>query len=135
METAFQFLTANPVFHIATVDGHKARVRPFAFKMKRNDALYFCTNKTKDAYKQLVQNPDIEISAMGSDGNTWLRIRGKIVFDETRDAKAQAFADSPSLLRLYPKGEDDEVFVTFYFTEAVATLYSFTTAPKTVPLV
>jgi uncharacterized pyridoxamine 5'-phosphate oxidase family protein len=135
METAFEFLTANPVFHIATVDGNRARVRPFGFKMKRNKALYFCTNKTKDVYKQLVQNPDIEISAMAGDGATWLRIRGKIAFDETRETKVQAFADAPRLLRLYPKGADDEVFVTFYFTEAVATIYSFTAAPKTVPLV
>lgn len=135
METAFDFLKANAVFHIATVDGNKARVRPFSFSMKRNNTLYFCTNKTKDVYKQLVQNPDIEISDMGSDGSTWLRIRGRIVFDETREAKAQVFEKTPNLLRLYPKGADDETVVTFYFAEAVATIYSLTSAPKTVPLI
>jgi hypothetical protein len=35
---------------------------------------------------------------------------------------------------MYKKGPDDETFVTFYFTEAIATLYSFTEAPKSVPL-
>jgi uncharacterized pyridoxamine 5'-phosphate oxidase family protein len=133
MNSAFEFLKANPVFHLATVDGTKARVRPFGFSMKRNDRLYFCTNKTKDVYKQLVKYPDIEISAMGADG-TWLRVRGKIAFDESRDAKVQAFAEAPNLLRLYPKGADDEIFVTFYFTEAQATLSSFSEAPKNIPL-
>jgi len=133
MNTAFEFIKASPVFHIATVDGTKARVRPFGFIMKRNDTLYFCTNKTKDVYKQLRQNPDIEISDMGSN-NTWLRIRGRIAFDETREAKVQAFEQSPNLLRIYPKGADDELFVTFYFTEAVATLFSFTAAPENIPL-
>jgi len=133
MNTAFEFLKANPVFHLATVDGNKARVRPFGFSMIRNKALYFCTNKTKDVYKQLVKNPDIEISGMGADG-TWLRIRGKIAFDESRDAKVQAFAEAPNLLKLYTKGADDEIFVTFYFTEAQATLYSFTGAPTSLPL-
>ena len=132
MDTAFEFIKASPVFHIATVDGAKARVRPFGFIMKRNDKLYFCTNKTKDVYKQLKKNPDIEISDMGN--NVWLRIRGRIVFDETREAKAQAFEESANLLRIYPKGADDETFVTFYFTEAVATLFSFTEAPKNIPL-
>ncbi len=66
--------------------------------------------------------------------NVWLRIRGRIAFDETREAKAQAFEESPNLLRIYPKGADDETFVTFYFTEAVATLFSFTEAPKNIPL-
>jgi len=132
MNTAVEFIKASPVFHIATVDGAKARVRPFSFIMKRNNKLYFCTNKTKDVYKQLKQNPDIEISDMGN--NVWLRIRGRIAFDETREAKAQAFEESSNLLRIYPKGADDETFVTFYFTEAVATLFSFTEAPKNIPL-
>lgn len=133
MKTALEFIKANPVFHIATVDGDKARVRPFGFIMKRNDALYFCTNKNKDVYKQLRRNPDIEISDMGKD-NTWLRIRGKIAFDESREAKAQAFEVMPDLLRIYPRGADDESFVTFYFTEAEATLFSFTAAPEHIPL-
>jgi uncharacterized pyridoxamine 5'-phosphate oxidase family protein len=135
MNTAFEFIKANPVFHIASVDGDKARVRPFGFMMKRNNMLYFCTNKTKEVYKQLKQNPDIEISDMGSDGITWLRIRGRITFDETREAKVQAFEEAPNLLKLYPKGADDERFVTFYFTEAAATVFSFTAAPKNVPLI
>lgn len=133
MSTALDFIKANPIFHIATVDGAKARVRPFGFIMKRNDTLYFCTNKTKDVYKQLKQNPDIEISDMGSN-STWLRIRGRIAFDETRESKAEAFEHMPDLLRIYPKGADDEMFVTFYFTEAAATLFSFTDKPKNIPL-
>ena len=134
MTTVIEYLKANPVFHIATVEGAKARVRPFGFSMKRNGALYFCTNKTKNVYKQLSQNPEIEISDMGNDG-TWMRVRGRIAFDDTREAKVQAFAESANLLKVYPKGADDETFVTFYFTEAVATLYSFTAPPKDMPLV
>jgi uncharacterized pyridoxamine 5'-phosphate oxidase family protein len=133
MNTAYEFLKANPVFHLATVDGNKARVRPFGFSMIRDQKLYFCTNKTKDVFKQLVKNPDIEISGMGSDG-TWLRIRGKVAVDESRDAKVQAFKEMPTLLQIYPKGADDETYVTFYFTEAQATLYAFTGAPKSLPL-
>ena len=132
--TAIEYLKANQVFHIATVDGTKARVRPFGFSMNRNGAIYFCTNKTKDVYKQLSSNPEIEISVMGSD-MTWLRVRGRIAFDESHDAKVQAFAESANLLKVYPKGADDETFVTFYFTEATATLFSFTAAPKTISLV
>ena len=134
MNTVYDFIKANPVFHIATVDGDKARVRPFGFMMKRNNTLISAPIKLKRWYKQLKQNPDIEISVMGSDGSTWLRVRGRITFDETREAKAQAFEESPNLLRIYPKGADDEVFVTFYFIEAVATVFSFTAAPKNVPL-
>jgi uncharacterized pyridoxamine 5'-phosphate oxidase family protein len=134
MSTAYEFLKANQVFHLATVDGAKARVRPFGFVMKKNNALYFCTNKTKDVYKQMVKNPDVEMSAMGPDG-TWLRLCGKAVFDESRETKAQAFTESAMLLQIYPKGADDEIFVTFYLKDAEATLYSFAEAPKKIPLI
>ena len=133
MSTAYEFLKTNQVFHLATVDETQARVRPFGFVMKRNNALYFCTNKTKDVYKQMVKYPDVEMSAMSADGK-WLRVCGKVVFDESRDAKTQAFSEAAMLLQIYPKGADDETFVTFYFKEAKATLYSFTDAPKALPL-
>jgi len=133
MNSAFEFLKANQVFHFATLDGDKPRVRPFGFVMKRNNALYMCTNKTKNVYQQLVKNPYVEISAMGTDG-TWLRLSGKVATDDSREAKAQAFAEAPQLLQVYPKGADDETFVTLYFTEAQATLYSFANPPKNIPL-
>ncbi|MBN2242112.1 MAG: pyridoxamine 5'-phosphate oxidase family protein [Acidobacteria bacterium] len=133
MNSALEFLKANKVFHLATVDGSQARVRPFGFVMNRNGRLYMCTGKAKDVYKQMKKNPDIEISAMGAD-NTWLRVRGKIEFDDSRDTKVQAFEEAPMLLQIYPKGPDDGNYVTFYFTEARATLYSFAAAPKELPL-
>jgi uncharacterized pyridoxamine 5'-phosphate oxidase family protein len=133
MNTAFEFLKANPVFHLATIDGEQARVRPFGFTMIRNNKFYMCTNKTKDVYKQMVKCPNVELSAMGTDG-TWLRVAGKVAFDDSRDAKAEAFKVAPNLLQIYAKGADDEIFVTFYFTEAKATLYSFQGGPKYIPL-
>lgn len=133
MNTAFEFIKANPVFHLASIDGNQARVRPFSFIMKRKERLYFCTSKNKDVYNQLVKNPNIEISVMGNSGK-WLRIKGKIAFDESREAKKQVFEEAPPLLKIYPKGTDDELFVTFYFTEAKATLFSFAEAPKNIAL-
>ncbi|MEJ2110102.1 MAG: pyridoxamine 5'-phosphate oxidase family protein [Acidobacteriota bacterium] len=133
MSSAIEFLKANQVFHLATVDGSEARVRPFGFVMNRNGKLYMCTSKAKDVCKQMKNNPEIEISAMGPEG-TWLRIRGSIAFDDSREAKMQAFEEAPMLLQIYPKGADDENYVTFYFTEAKATLYSFSEAPKELPL-
>lgn len=134
MNSAIEFLKANQVFHLGTTDGSAGRVRPFAFVMKRNNTIYLCTGKGKDVYKQMSRFPDVEISAMGANG-TWLRIRGRITFDDSREAKEQAFAESPNLLNIYKKGADDESFVTFYFTEATAMLYSFTAPPKTLSLI
>jgi len=133
MDTAYEYLKANPAFYLASAEEGKGRVRPFGFVMKRNNRLCFCTNTTKDVYKQMFISPEIEISVAGKDG-TWIRIRGRIEFDGSRDAKAQAFDEAPNLLRIYPKGADDEIFITFHFVDAKATLYSFTQAPRPLPL-
>jgi len=102
--------------------------------MKRNDTLYFCTSKKKEIYRQLMKNPVVEISATGGNGTRWLRIRGTIEFDETKDAKAQVFKEAPHLLNIYPEGAEDELFLTFYFKEAEARLFSFNSAPVDIPL-
>lgn len=133
MLTAFEYLKTNPVFHLATVEGNKPRVRPFSFCMKRNGRLYFCTTNTKEIYKQLVQNPEIEISDLAQDGS-WLRIRGRIAFDESKEAKEQAFKEAPQLLSIYPKGADEPTFITFYFMKAEAMIFSFMESPKKVSL-
>ncbi|HOJ43786.1 MAG TPA: pyridoxamine 5'-phosphate oxidase family protein, partial [Syntrophorhabdaceae bacterium] len=113
----------------------KPRVRPFGFVMKRDNRLYFCTNKTKEVYRNLIENPSTEICAVGKDGMTWLRIRGIVEFDESKEAKAQVFKEAPQLLKIYPKGADDEIFVTFYFKEAEAKLFSMGANPKDIDLI
>lgn len=133
METAYDFLKAN-IFYIATVDGTSPRVRPFGFVMKRNNRLYFCTNKNKEIYKQLRVNPEVEISATGKDGMTWLRIRGMVEFDETKEAKAQVFSEAPQLLKIYPKGAEDEIFVTFYLKDAKARVFAIGKEAKEIEL-
>lgn len=63
MNKVVEFLQANPVQYLATVgrDG-KAKCRPFMFCFEKDGKLWFCTNKTKDVYKDMQENPEIEIS-------------------------------------------------------------------------
>ena len=64
MQEAFDFIKRNPtstVFHIATVENGKPRVRPFAACAMVKDTLYFFTLKGKDVYKQMVETPYVEL--------------------------------------------------------------------------
>ena len=63
MNKVVEFLNANPVQYLATVgrDG-KAKCRPFMFAGELDGKLWFCTNNTKDVYKDMQANPEIEIS-------------------------------------------------------------------------
>ena len=53
MQEAFDFIKRNPtttVFHIATVENGKPRVRPFAACAMVDGTLYFFTLKGKNVY-------------------------------------------------------------------------------------
>ena len=59
MQKVVEFLQKNPVQYLATVgrDG-KAKCRPFMFCFEQDGKLWFCTNNTKDVYKDMLANPE-----------------------------------------------------------------------------
>ena len=77
MNKVVEFLNANPVQYLATVgrDG-KAKCRPFMFAGELDGKLWFCTNNTKDVYKDMQANPEIEIS-VSSPEYAWIRLHGE----------------------------------------------------------
>ena len=79
MNKVVEFLNANPVQYLATVgrDG-KAKCRPFMFAGELDGKLWFCTNNTKDVYKDMQENPEAEIS-VSSPEYAWIRLHGKAV--------------------------------------------------------
>ena len=58
MNEVVKFLQENPVQYLATVgrDG-RAKCRPFMFAGELEGKLWFCTNNTKDVYKDMQANP------------------------------------------------------------------------------
>lgn len=87
MQKVVEFLQKNPVQYLATVgrDG-KAKCRPFMFCFEQDGKLWFCTNNTKDVYKDMLANPEIEVS-VSSPEYAWLRLHGKAVFENNMSVK------------------------------------------------
>jgi uncharacterized pyridoxamine 5'-phosphate oxidase family protein len=129
MDEVLQFLTDNPVFYLATVDGNIPKVRPFGFVMKYEGRLYLCTNNRKDVYQQLQANPNLELSATSQSGE-WLRLKGKAVFNTTRQSKQAALEIMPGLKQMY--SAEDSIFETFYIAEVEATFADMKGGSRTV---
>ena len=87
MKEVAAFLQENPVQYLATVgrDG-KAKCRPFMFAGEMDGKLWFCTNNTKDVYKDMQANPYVELS-VSSPSYAWIRLSGKAVFEDNMAAK------------------------------------------------
>ena len=132
MNEILKFINDAKVFYIATIDGDKPKVRPFGFAMEYEGKLYFCTSSEKNVYKQLVSNPYFEACTM-SDNGQWIRLEGKAVFDPSLEVKAKVFEVMPNLVNIY-KSADNPIFQVFYIEEGLATLYSFSDAPRIITL-
>ena len=93
MNKVVEFLQANPVQYLATVgrDG-KAKCRPFMFSGEMDGKLWFCTNNTKEVYKDMQENPEIEIS-VSSPEYAWIRLHGKAVFENNMAVKEMCIAN------------------------------------------
>ena len=73
INTILNFLKEAGVFYLATTENNLPKVRPFGIIDLIDNSLYMVTLKRKEVYKQMVQNPHIQLCAMKSDG-TWIRI-------------------------------------------------------------
>ena len=126
MIEVYNFLKECGVFYIATIDNDKPRVRPFGAINIFNDKIYFQTGKKKNVSKQIELNNNVEIC--GFNNGRWIRIEGKLIRDENRDAKVSMLDANPELKGMY--SADDDNTEVLYFEHFKATISSFTEPPK-----
>lgn len=127
MNRVVEELKKTGTFFVSTVDGDQPRVRPFSSVTEFEGKLYICTNNTKKCFKQMMDNPKVEICGMGKDG-TWIRVSGKVVRDERMEAKKAMLDDPTGPSNIYKLG--DEIFEVLRVDDVVCTKYSFTEGPK-----
>ena len=128
MQRVVDFLKDAEVYYLATVDGDQPRVRPFGTAHVFEGKLYIQTGKVKDVSKQIHKNPKVEICAFKN--GEWLRVAGRLVEDDRREARQSMLDAYPSLQAMY--SADDGNTEVLYLNDATATFSSFTAAPETV---
>ena len=128
MKEVQEFLKEAGVYYLATIDGDKPRVRPFGTAEIFEDHLYIQTGKSKEVYKQIEKNNNVEISAF-KDGK-WIRVEGKLIPDNRIEAKKDMLDKNPTLRVMYD--ENDENTIVLYFETGKATISSFTETPRVI---
>lgn len=127
MKKVVEFLQANPVQYLATAgrDG-KAKCRPFMFSLEKDGKLWFCTNSTKEVYKDMQENPNIEIS-VSSPSYAWIRLHGKAVFENNMAVK-EACMENPIVKGQYGSAENP-IFEVFYLDDPHGVIADFSGNP------
>lgn len=118
MEEVVKFLEENPVFYLATVAGDVPKVRPFGFFMVHNNKLYFGVGDQKQTFRQISENPKVEICTTSKDMK-WLRLSGNAVFERSEETLDAAWAKAPNLKDMYTQ-KDGPRMATFYIEDATA---------------
>ncbi len=127
MNEVVKFLQDNPVQYLATVgrDG-KAKCRPFMFCFEQDGKLWFCTNNTKEVYKDIQKNPYVEFS-VSSPAYAWIRLCGKAVFENNMEVK-QGCMNNPIVKGQY-QNADNPIFEVFHLEGAKAVIADFSGNP------
>lgn len=127
MKEVVTFLRENPVQYLATVgrDG-KAKCRPFMFAGDLDGKLWFCTNNQKDVYKDMQQNPCIEV-CVSSPSYAWIRLSGEAVFENNLAAKEMCI-QNPIVKSQYGQATNP-IFTVFYLKNARAVIADFSGNP------
>jgi uncharacterized pyridoxamine 5'-phosphate oxidase family protein len=131
MKKALEFLQESGTYYLATTEGDQPRVRPFGAVFEYEGKLYFATSNTKKCFKQMLENPKVEICGMNKEGQ-WIRVSGEVANDDRREVREAALEAIPSVKSMY--SADDGIFSVLYFTKGTATISSFTVEPETFPL-
>lgn len=97
MQECIDFATQHPVCALATMDGDQPRVRTFLLWRANENGFYFETFNPKDVYKQLKNNPKVEMcfynNASDLENAKTMRLSGEVEFLDDPDLKKQLLQD------------------------------------------
>ena len=99
LEEINEYLTQAKIFFLSTVQEDRPKCRPIAFHLLQNDHLYFGIGDFKEVYRQMQQNPKVELCAVSGQG--FLRYYGIAVFEQDDTIANQVLAALPQMQKLY----------------------------------
>jgi uncharacterized pyridoxamine 5'-phosphate oxidase family protein len=77
-DQVLEFVKANPVAFMATVERGKPRVRAMQTALIEPIGLTFCTGVSKDVHQQLVAGASVELAYWDAKNDVQVRVRGEV---------------------------------------------------------
>ena len=129
----FAFLNANPVFHLATVEGNRPHVRGMLMYRADEQGILFHTGKMKNLYKQLTENPHAELCFNNGNFENLIQVRisGTVELVEDLELKKE-IVQKREFLRPWVEQTGYEPLAVYRLKKGVATVWTMKTnfAPK-----
>lgn len=125
-EQVLEFVTKNPVFSLATIDGSQPRVRMMMLYKADADGIIFCTGRDKAACKQIQSNPAVELCFYNEKAGRQVRIEGTVEMLDDLELKKKVVEAFP-FLKSWVESAGYEVMVICRLQNAKATTWTMET--------
>lgn len=116
IEKVDEYLSDAGMFFLATADGDQPKCRPLGLHVLHEDKIYFGVGTFKEVYKQMQENPKVEIVA--TRGQDILRYYGVAKFENNPEVLEKAFTILADLKKVYE--ENNWKMGLFYIDDATA---------------
>ena len=123
------FITEAGVFFLASTDGDQAKCRPLGFHMLVDDKIYFGVGTFQEVWKQIQENPKIEIVALAPEKDKFIRYYGKATADDNPELVEKCFEIMPEIAAIYK--ENGWEMGIFYLDDATAEFRNIMTVEET----
>lgn len=108
----YKFIRECGYFFMATAFDNKPGLRPMGMIYSDENALYISTDKRKNVYADLINNPQIELASYNLNSRKWIRISGKMKPESSGKVKAGMMEMYPMIQQEYV-GEE-EMFLAIF---------------------
>ena len=99
MQQALDFLRDHNEIAFASCEGNLPKIRVFQIMKQEGTKLYFATSTKKEIWRQLQENPNVELLA--SADKVSVRCIGMVNFDVPEETKQWIYENNDVLSRLY----------------------------------
>ena len=125
-EQVLEFVTNNPVFSLATIEGDRPRVRNMMLYKADADGIIFCTGRDKDVHKQLQSNPAAELCFYNAEQGRQVRVEGSVETLDDLELKKKIVEAFP-FLKPWVESAGYEVMIAYRLQNAKAVTWTMET--------
>ncbi|MBN1189237.1 MAG: pyridoxamine 5'-phosphate oxidase family protein [Dehalococcoidales bacterium] len=125
-------MNANPMCHLATVEGNRPHVRGMGMYKADESGIYFQAWKVKDLHQQIVDNPEVELCFNTKDGKQ-IRVSGRFEILEDLELKKEVEAKRTFITPIIKEKGGYDVVAIYRLKKGQATVWTMAEnfAPKT----
>lgn len=109
---ACKFIRECGYFFLATCVEKQPKLRPMGMIYGKDAALFIATDKRKNVYRELVDNPQVELASYSLSSRKWIRITGKMQVDSSVKIKEE-MAEMYPMIRQEYVGEEEAYLAIF----------------------